>query len=313
MSNGRDDDTPHDGRVDYSRRDGRRTIHLYDFETRVSELGRNHRIYLSRFASERHDPQIVWRIVGLASRLGDRTAAGRALNERLSWARARAVESYVMRENMNAMGRGAGVVEIPALTTRVVGVGTRMSDVEGTTQNDAYHRGVMMFNTTIQLAGIQISARVPYERHNTFYIKYVGSGGGGEAVGGNISAFAIRDPSGYWQRYLYGGIHAGGGAPVSWGDALPGGEGWVEFQTSRRVNVEAFEGSAHMREGGAQVGSVGISALELEFGRGLGTGGRPIRLTIPTGSGFAFGASETIVGGMAAAGDATHSRGWQHL
>ncbi len=57
-----------DGRVDYSRRDGRRTIHLYDFDTGRSELKRNHRIYLSNFASELHNPRIVWRIVGLASR-----------------------------------------------------------------------------------------------------------------------------------------------------------------------------------------------------------------------------------------------------
>ena len=302
-----------DGRVDYSRRDGRRTIHLYDFDTRVSELGRNHRLYLSRFASERHDPNIVWRIIGLASRLGDRTAAGRALNARLSWARARAVESYVMRENMNAMGRGAGLVEMPTLNTRIIGVGTRMSNVEGTTRNDAFHRGVMMFNTTVQLAGVRITARVPFERHNTFYIKYVGSGGGGEAVAGNVTAFAIRDPSNYWQRYLYGGIHYGGGAPVSFGDALPPGEGWVEFRTSRRVTVEEFDGNAHMLEGGAMLGDVGISMLDFEFGRGLGSGGQPIRLSIPTGGGFAFGGSETLVGGMATAGDATHSRGWEFL
>ena len=302
-----------DGRVDYSRQDGRRTIHLYDFETRVSDWGRNHRLYLSRFASERHDPNIVWRIIGLASRLGDRTEAGRALNERLSWARARAVQNYVLRENMNSMGRGAGLVEMPNLNTRIIGVGTRMSDVEGTTRNDAYHRGVMMFNTTVQLAGVRITARVPFERHNTFYIKYVGSGGGGEAVGGNVTAFAIRDPNNYWQRYLYGGIHAGGGAPVSFGDALPPGEGWVEFRTSRRVTVEDFEGTAHMLEGGAVLGGVGISMLDFEFGRGLGSGGQSIRLSIPTGSGFAFGGSETIIGGMATAGDATHSRGWEFL
>ena len=302
-----------DGRVEYSRRDGRRTIHLYDFDTRVSELGRNHRLYLSQFASERHNPQIVWRIIGLASRLGDRTAAGRALNERLSWARARAVESFVLRENMNSMGRGGGLVEMPTLNTRVIGVGTRMSDVEGTTRNDAFHRGVMMFNTTVQLAGVRITARVPFERHNTFYIKYVGSGGGGEAIAGNVTAFAIRDPSNYWQRYLYGGIHAGGGAPVSFGDALPAGEGWVEFRTSRRVTVEEFEGTAHMLEGGAVLGGVGVSMLDFEFGRGLGSGGQSIRLSIPTGSGFAFGGSETIIGGMAAAGDATHSRGWEFL
>ena len=302
-----------DGRVDYSRRDGRRTIHLYDFDTGRSELKRNHRIYLSNFASELHNPRIVWRIIGLASRAGDRTAAGRDFNERLSWARARAVESFAMRENLASIGRGAGLVEMPTLNTRVIGVGTRMSDVEGTTRNDAFHRGVMMFNTTVQLAGVRVTARVPFERHNTFQIKYVGSGGGGEAIVGNVSAFAIRDPYNYWQRYLYGGIHGGAGAPVGWGGALPAGEGWVEFRTGRRVTVEDFEGSAHMREGGAQAGNLGISQLELEFGRGLGEGGGPIRLNVPTGGGFAFGASETLIGGLATAGDATHSRGWEHL
>lgn len=290
-----------------------RLIHLYEFPTRETTLGNAHKRYLRRFGSELHNPRIQWRIVGLASRLGDRTEAGRALNERLSWQRARAVESFAMRANMDSIGRGPGIVEMPTLNTRVIGVGSRRSNVEGTMRNDPYHRGVLMFNTTVQGADIRITARVPFEAHNTFHIKYVGSGGGGELIAGSVAAFAIRDPSNYWQRYLYGGLHAGGGAPVSWGGAVPAGEGWVEFGTSRRATVEDFEGSASITEAGAQVGNVGISHLGLEFGHGLGRGGQSINVTCPTGSGFAFGGSESIVAGMAAAGDPTHSRGWEYL
>lgn len=309
-----DEETAYEGRVDVERHGGFRTIHIFDFPTRQTHLGGRHRRYLTNFARERHNPRIQWKIVGLASRLGDNTDVGRQLNERLSWERARAVNRHILRENMAAMGRGAGLVEMPELNTRVLGIGSRRSDVEGTTRNDAYHRGVMLFNTSVQLAGINITGRVPFERHDTFRIKYVGSGGGGVGVGGaSVAAFAIRDPSNYWQRYLLGSINVGIGAPVSFGDAVPAGEGWVEFRTGRRVKVDDFDGRAIMRETGIQAGSVGVSFLNLEFGYGLGSGNQPIHVECPTGGGFSFGTAESAAAGMATAGDPTHSRGWEHL
>lgn len=300
-----------EGRVDQSRHQGRRTIHMYDFETGESVLLPRHRRFLHNFAAERHNPRIRWNIVGLASRAGNRTAAGRAFNEHLSWARARAVEAYVLRANLASMGRGG--VQLPTLNTRVIGVGTRMSDVEGTSRNDAFHRGVMIFNGTVEGAGIRITGRVPFEPDTEFHIKYCGSGSGGLVLGGNLSLFAIRDPRNYWQRYTYAGLHGGVSAPVTWGEGLPAGEGWVEFQTSRRVAVDDFGGNAEIIEGGAQAGSAGFSTLTLRFGRGFGDGIRPIEVTCPTGPGFSLGGSASLVARLMTAGERTHSRRWRNL
>ena len=187
------------GKVLDMRSDGRRQIMLYDFMTNHTELGINHRRFLDGFAAEAHNASVEWKIVGMASRLGERTRTGRDHNLELSKLRALHVEQYLLARNIVANASPRGGLTMPTINARAVGVGTRFSS--DTDINYEYDRSVVIWNG-VGIPDFRIEAEVPEQATRNFYIKYVGSGAGGPFVlSGSYAQFVIRDERNYWQRY----------------------------------------------------------------------------------------------------------------
>ena len=160
---------------------------------------------------------------------------------------------------------------------------------------------VIVSNNVIELPPAHITGGSPLS--DRFFIKFVGGGGGGEALAVSNGNFIIRNPSGYWQAYTYVGAGYGGGAPISWADRLPRGSGWVEFRTTEFYDVGHFVGLAAVNEAGAQIGDAGVSLYMLT----LPDVNR--KLSLATGSGFAFSGAETI-GRISRIGPIHHNGRW---
>jgi outer membrane protein OmpA-like peptidoglycan-associated protein len=97
-------------------------------------------------------------------------------------------------------------------------------------------------------------------RFQNFSIRMIAGGEGGEAVGGGVYTFEIREngPGGRTAMYTFvgagitGGFPAGGYGPSSWSD----------FTTSVPMRVENFEGGGRIASAGAYAGGgVGYSVL----------------------------------------------------
>ena len=259
---------------------------LVGFASNSATLGRSHREWLHGFAGSRaRYGQHVW-IRGMASHLG-RTDANQGLSER----RAAAVRDYLVDRCRVPAGQITGVPGIGELWAH-----------GSETEDDARSRAVevIITNDVTQLPGSFIRGRPPVSRN--FWIKYMGHGSGGEVVAGDVVLFLVHDDHDNWQRYFYTGGGVGAGSPVSWGEAVPRGTGWVRFTTARPTRVSDFAGAAELTQAGAQVGPVGVGAFILDFG------GR--RLNMPTGPGFSLGVSKTT-GILSTAGAAEQNSHWR--
>ena len=278
-------------RVDDNHNLTNREVLLYDFDTGSARLQPEHIAWLQTFANEHVlEPRSLW-VIGIASRVGDEN-----YNFRLSEHRAQAVLPYLQRR-------------CPPDVLHYAGVGERLSTTGG--ENEARQRAVSILRNQGVLGGDEFrivgTPPPPSPLTTHFWIKYCGSGAGGELVTLEVATFIIRDGHDYWQKYLYYGAGAGGGAPIGFGDGLPPGRGWVEFTTGPRVTVSDFEGSARLTGGGAQIGPAGLSVSYLTFGSHR-SGSNRVRLE--TGSGFGLGASSTFLSHLDRAGGRYHSRNW---
>lgn len=271
-----------------SRPESRHWRILTGFDSNSAELKPVHRQWLSGFAaSQVRAGQWVW-VRGTASHLG-RTANNQILSER----RAQAVQNFLVNN-----------CRVPANhVTGISGVGE--SRAQGSQTNDsAQDRAVevIITNNIIELPPAFITGASPF--NTVFWIKYLGSGSGGEAAVGTVAIFIIRTRHDYWQKYLYAGAGVGGGSPISWGEGLPAGQGWVRFTTTQLQFVGGFEGLAGTHEASLQIGSIGGSLFDFDFPHG------PRRLELATGSGFSIGVSETV-GSLIAAGGVECSGSWR--
>lgn len=255
----------------------------------IDTLRPAHRRWLAGFAAgQGRAGQYIW-VRGMASRLGN-AAANRTLSAR----RARSVRNFLVDQCRVPVNRVTGIV----------GVGE--SWARGSeTDNSARWRAaeVIITNRVVDLPGSSIHGATPIS--SQFWIKYMGSGSGGEGGAGEVALFIVRTPTNYWQRYMYIGGGVGGGAPISWGEALPPGQGWVRFSARGLVSVAAFDGWGSVNQASAQVGPVGVGLFSLKL--------ENVRewIVLRTGSGFSLGASATG-GRMIAAGEIEHSGGWEY-
>ena len=74
--------------INYEVSQGRKRVLLYGFTTGDSLLPIMHQRWLERLVGESQDLNVCWRILGISSRLGDRTRAGQEFNQQLSLDRA---------------------------------------------------------------------------------------------------------------------------------------------------------------------------------------------------------------------------------
>lgn len=300
---------------------GRTALRLYGFPTGSAELQEAHRVWIRQWVQNSFHRDSRYGIIGMASNL---RYAGERSDERnvaLSLARARAVETYAMREMVRliiARGGGREGVVLPEFDVRVVGVGTARSDPRGAAIDDIGHRAVLIVeNAPRLLPELDVRPAVPgLGEHTRFWIKCCGSISGGEIVTGTMATFAVRDEDNWWQKYFFTSGGVGVGAPVSVGDPLGPGEGWAEFRTRPGCRVDSFSGWAQMAGAGAVVGG-GVSAAELSFGVGKG----PPRGGVPRScsarvytNGFTFGASADAAGALFRGDMApVNNRRWRYL
>jgi outer membrane protein OmpA-like peptidoglycan-associated protein len=261
---------------------------LINFPTGSAELRPAHRKWLLRDASSQaRSGQHIW-LRGLASRLGESSA-----NDALSKRRANAVRDYLIDECKVSKSSITGVS----------GVGESWSSGSGTDNSGKWRAvEVIITNNTVELPAEYIGGDSPLSK--TFFLKFTGGGGGGEAFELQNANFIIRTPKNYWQKYTFFGVGLGFGAPVGWGDASPRGEGWVEFKTNERLTVRDFAGMARVSQAGVQVGA-GISYFSLVIPYATDP------ITVPSGSGLSIGLSWTP-GKMSLAGTDRHDRNWDN-
>jgi outer membrane protein OmpA-like peptidoglycan-associated protein len=261
---------------------------LIGFASGSATLRESHREWLRSFAaSQARSGQHVW-IRGMASHLG-RSDANQELSER----RAAAVRDYLVNRCRVPPGQITGIP----------GIGEGWAQ-GSETEDDARSRAVevIITNDVTQLPGSFIRGRPAVSRN--FWIKYMGHGSGGEGLAGDVVLFVMHDDHDNWQRYFYTGGGVGAGSPISWGEGLPRGTGWVRFTTALPAGVESFGGRAELTQAGAQVGSVGLGAFILDFDHRT--------LNIPTGPGFSLGASGTT-GALSTAGPPEQNNRWRHF
>lgn len=305
--------------VDEIRVGNRTALRFYGFPTRSAEVQPEHWAFLRHWVPNNYDDRRRWNIIGMASRLRFRESADPELNTDLSRRRARAIENAILTVLFDEMRRrGARGLIMPNLDTSVQGVGTQWSDDPDSQVNDPGHRAVLLVAGPEVRQGqtIRVTPSVPgFAPMREFWIKYCGGGSASLIVpDGTMALIAIRDSNHYYQRYFYGGIGLGVSAPISFGDALPPGQGWVRFMTSDAYRVDSFSGAAQVSGGGVQVADASLSILALTFGYGRGPSRLPLSVDLPTGTGFTLGAGSDLVGRLFI-GDMEVERGngWRYL
>ena len=302
--------------IDQENSQGRRRVLLYGFTTGSHALPTMHERWLSRFAREAHDPNIRWQVLGISSRLGDRTRPGQEFNEQLSLDRANVVASHLTDEAMAATPpRPRMGLVIPNLNVVVAGVGTRSSDASDINNNTENDRAVFLTNGSYVGSEFTVTARRQPQLQNEFHVKYLGGGGVSlfKMAGGVMHMFAIRDSQNFWQKYKFTGPSGGVGLlPFSYGDAVPRGQGWVSIRTRNRCTVEQFSGAATIPEAGIQVGDAGVSFLRLEIGARRSVQNLVLSATCPTGPGISAGFGLSA-GSLTKEGRHRFGVGWQAL
>lgn len=223
--------------------EGQRVL-LYDFDTGRPELLPRHREGLDRHVIPRlaanAAPTAVW-IGGLASRRGDEE-----LNEALGFARAMAVEQYILR----AAPELAAFVRRHSLTTQYFG--ERYSAHH--TENSEYYRSVLVVMRTLPRYEPP-PRREPRARifaTNRFKIQLSWGFDGGEILAFSSSTFVIdyddhvdgapaSDPIAYKLRA--GGF---GGGPTPVGGSTGDPTLWNRFTAPAVLTTRGFEGWARL-------------------------------------------------------------------
>ena len=298
---------------------GRTAIRFYGFPTSSAELQEAHRVWIRRWVRRRYRSNSRYDIIGMASNLRWRTGNSAEQNAAISLARAREVEQFAMACMVRfiAQERGGRDVVLPEFEVRVVGVGTAYSDPTDEVDAEGHRAVLLIEDAPVLLPGMEIRPAIPgLAEHDRFWIKCCGSVSGGELLTGTLASFAIRDSDNWWQKYFFASGGIGIGAPLSVGDPLSPGDGWVEFRSRPEMRVDSFSGWAQMAGAGAVIGG-GVSLAALTFGMGKGPRRRGLatscRAEVQT-NGFTLGAGADYAGALFR-GDMQpeNSRGWRYL